>query len=186
MIHQKSLLKIFHSLKPFLKAGRTEKAAAMEYVEILKEIQLNKAQKARSARVQDTLEKLQDEKSKNFSINKFWKLKKCISTKSDSKTSIVTDNGVELFDDPAILSEYVKVFKARLSHKTIAPDLAAFQEVTHKLLNMYLSKASNVTQTQFTIEEVEAVFAQAKTGKSPGSDLFPPDILPRAGVVSVP
>ena len=181
LIHQKSLLKIFHVLKPLLKAGRTEKSAAMEYITLIQNLQLEGVQQARSARVQDALEKLQDDKTKNFSINKFWKLKKCVSVKSDAKTSVISEDGVELFDDPAILNEYVKEFKTRLSHKKIAPDLAAFQEVSHKLLKMYLSKASTVAQSPFTVREVDAVFGQAKTGKSSGSNLFPPDILPRAG-----
>ena len=184
-IHKKPLLKTFNVLKPFLQAGRTEKAAAMEYIKLLQKIQLETVQQSRTARVQDTLEKLQTENTKDFNINKFWKLKKCVSAKSDSKTSIISENGVELFDDPAILNEYVKEFKKRLSHKTISPDLAAFQDVSHKLLNMYLSKASSVAQDPFTESEVDAVFATSKTGKSCGNDLFPPDILPHAGPMFV-
>ena len=172
-------------MKSFLKAGRFEKAAAMEYISLLQKIQLDGVYKARSSRVKATLEKLREEKSENLSVKKFWQLKKCITRKSDSKTTVITEDCVELFDDAAILNEYVKEFKSRLSHKEIAPDLAAFQEVSHKLLSMYLEKANAVAKTPFTTDEVNAVFSSSKAGKSPGADLFPPDILPHAGPVFV-
>ena len=184
-IHHKPLLKIFQALKSFLKAGRNEKAAAMEYVSLLQRIQLDSAHKARSVRVKETLDNLHEENSKNLSVRKFWQLKKCITTERDSKTSVLTENGVELFDDPAILHEYVKEFKTRLAHKSIHPDLAAFQEVSHKLLQLYLEKAKSVSQTPFTTHEVDAVLVQSKKGKAPGGDQFLADVLPYAGATFV-
>ena len=172
-------------MKPFLKAGSNEKSAAMEYISLLQKIQLEGVYQARCNRVQETLKKLKCDNSKNLSVQKFWKLKKCITTKGDSKTSIVTDNGVELFDDPAILHEYVKEFKARLSHKEISPDLAAFQAVSHKLLEMYMKKASSVSDSPFSVQEVDAVLSRSKSGTSSGDDLFPPDVLLHAGPVFV-
>ena len=180
-IHHKPLIKVFHVLKSFLKAGRNEKTAALEYISLLKTIQLDSVHKARSVRVQETLNNLHEENSENLSVKKFWQLKKCISTKNDSKTSVMTETGVELFDDPAILNEYVKEFKTRLAHKTIHPDLAAFQEVSHKLLQVYLMKAKSTSQAPFTVQEVYEVLFQSKKGKSPGADQFLADVLPHAG-----
>ena len=168
-------------MKTFLESGCTEKAAASEYVSLLKKIQLKQVHRARSVRVKTTISKLQDDDKEGLSVKNFWQLKKCVSRKTDSKTSVITEKGTELFDDPAILCEYVKEFKARLSHRDIDPDLTAFQAVSHKLLQMYIKQASLVSQPPFTVSEVRTAFFSFISGKSPGSDLFPPDILPHAG-----
>ena len=58
-------------------------------------------------------------------MEQFWKLKKCVLSDREDKNSVITRNGIEVFDVDAILNEYVLEFKERLSHRKINENLAS-------------------------------------------------------------
>ncbi len=116
-----------------------------------------------------------------FSVKKFWKLKNCITCKGDNRTSIISSQGVELFDDDPIVNEYVNEFKERLSHREIHPSLQNYQEITHKLVDEYMIQAKRKITQDFTPTEVYLAIHELKNGKSPDPDFFPPDIFKYAG-----
>ena len=90
IIQNKQLRKIFFSiLKPLLSAGTIEKSISQEYIQILQNIQIKQVQQARANRVSETLMSLENE-THDFSVTKFWKLKKFITSKGDKKASILT------------------------------------------------------------------------------------------------
>ena len=181
LLHHKSLLKIFNTIfKPLLSAGRLEKAISKEYISFLQSIQLNEVQEQRAVRLTKTLRNLQND-NQELSVNNFWKLKKSVSRNSDNKTSVITDHEVELFDDASIINEYVREFQTRLSHRKIDNDLISYQESVNKLLYACLDLAQMGPKTDFTETEVGTVFRAFHSGKSPGEDLIPPEVLLNAG-----
>ena len=184
-IQQKSLLKILKVIKPLLHKGRIEKDIANEYITRLQKADLEAIQKLRSSRIGETLLNLQNQDGE-LSVNKFWKLKNCVSGKTDERSSIMTDQNIEVFDDNAIINEYVKEFKTRLSHRVISPNLKEYEDTTHKLLSYCLEKTSNSnTKQDFTTNEVTNAINKLSCGKAPGPDMFPSDVFRHAGPVLI-
>ena len=180
-ITNKILLRILQIFKPFLRKGRVEKSVAKEYISLLQQYQLETTQKLHASRVYETLQKIQNNDGE-LSVDKFWILKKCISKKTDERSSIITDQNVEVFDDDAVLNEYMKEFKCRLAHRQICPELKHYQDLTHSLLNIYLADAANCSSKQdFTKKEVADTMRSLKCGTAPGPDMFPPDIFFHGG-----
>ena len=181
IIQHKPFRKVFfHILKPLLSAGRLEKRIAREYITIIQKLQVERVQNSRANRINEVLVNIQNENG-HFSAQKFWKMKKCIISKGDNKTSIITKNNVELFDDEAIINEYEKEFKLRLAHRKIIPSLQNYQTITHNLLDECINQAKKCTNEDFIPSEVSIVMNELKSGKSTGSDLLPPDIFKHAG-----
>ena len=175
-IQNKKLIAIANVIKPYLRKGKTEKKIAVFCINELKKIDLREAQRARSVRVIETLEKIQLQDGK-LSVNDFWKLKKSSGSKYNEKTSVIDKNGVEIFDDNAILNEYVKEFEARLSHRIIDEDLRTYQETTTKLMEKYLEIARKNKAPDFLPKETKQAMSSLMSGKSPGADMFPPEIM---------
>ena len=123
----------------------------------------------------DILLNLQNDKGQ-FSVKKFWKLKQCITSKGDYKTSIITDQEVELFADEAIINEYVNEFQQRLSHRKIISSLNKYEEITHKILHECLLQASKCTKIDFNPSEVSVAIHELNNGKAPDSDFFSSEI----------
>ena len=179
-IHNATLKVLLNSIfKPLLKAGRVEKQIAQEYISYLQKINLTQTQSDRANRVNQALSNLTVDS--RFSVKNFHKLRKCISTKRDDKTSVVTDQGVEIFDDESIVNEYVKEFKQRLARKEINPSLKRYEELSCNLLNVCLNYASKSNVPDFIPKEVFAAIQEFQSGKSPDSSMFPPDVFKHAG-----
>ena len=92
-VQSKHLLKLINNIKPMLKMGRIQRETAREYIDIIKQNEVQLVQGKRYARIRSTLDALQNEKGE-ISIDEFWKLKKCVSSKTEEKTSIMTSNGI--------------------------------------------------------------------------------------------
>ena len=108
-------------------------------------------------------------------------MKQYITTKGDNKTSVINDHNIEVFDDDAVIDEYVKEFKQRLSHRKIAPELQEYQEITNKLLEECIKLAGKSPKSDYTITEVTTAIHQLRNGKSPDPNMFPPEIFKNAG-----
>ena len=106
-------------IKPFLKKGKIERKVALDTINNLKEEARKEVQQAKAERIRETLSKMEGDKGE-FSVDKFWKLKKAISQKTEERTTVINENGVELFDKRSILEEFKNEFKERLSHRKIA------------------------------------------------------------------
>ena len=117
-VRSKEIRKLVDKLKPMLRMGKAEKAVAKEYIALLQQEELLIVQSRRCSRIKETLTRMEDENG-DFSVEQFWKLKKCVSIKREEKNSVLTRNGIEVFDVDAILNEYVVEFKERLSHRKI-------------------------------------------------------------------
>ena len=175
------LVKLIDNLKPMIREGKIQKGVAKEYIELVKEIELRKVQNIRYSRISKTLNQLENEDGE-ISIDEFWKIKKSVSVKTEEKTSILTKNGAELFNEEAILNEYAQEFKNRLSHNQIDEYLTDYEIATKQLVELYFKLAkTNPCEPDYTDEEVDEVLHSLKSGKSPGMDMLPPDVFKASG-----
>ena len=181
IIHHYSLEKVMQILVKYIRLGRREKAVARQYIDYVQLLQNELYQKRKADKVSDVLQNLSDEHGE-LAINKFWKLKRSLSSQDNTKASIVTRDNVEIFSPPAIISEYRSEFINRLSHRTINPNFMQYQVVSNKLFQAMLSSSEKChTEPPFTCDEVGEVLLTLKSGSSCGPDKFPPDVFREAG-----
>ena len=116
----------------------------------------------------------------SMSIDKFWKMKKKLSPKDRSKSSVIV-NGKEIFSGTAIVKEYEKEFSSRLAHDTINKKFKQFEESTRTLLELYLQRSSkDESEPDFTVHEVNQAIESLSKGTAPGPHPVPPDVYKRA------
>ena len=140
-------------LLPFLKKGKTEKEVAKFYIAHLKQLQLESVQEKRSTRLKNTVSRLTNDNGE-MSIDDFWKLRKNILGTTDERTSIITGQGIEVFEEAAIMNEYRNEFITRLQHKTIHPIFNEYEEASNRLLELYLQTVDD-KEPDFLDEEVK-------------------------------
>ena len=162
---------------PMLKKGSAEKKVAQEYIIHLKQLQLETVQQQRQHRLQSSMQDLKEGNA--FSVDKFWKLRKKVLGSCEERTSIVSEEGVEMFNEESIINEYRNEFVKRLSHRSIHPSYAEYEEKTNKVLETLLCSQED-WQPEFTVDEVSKVLHGLKKGKA-FPDEFPPEIFMNAG-----
>ena len=129
----------------------------------------------------DVLQNLSDEHGE-LAVDKFWKLKRSLSSHDSTKASIVTRDNVELFSPTAIISEYRSEFMDRLSHRKISPIFCQYQAATNNLFQAMLHSSENChSEPDFACDEVGEVLLTLTLGSSSGPDKFPPDVFREAG-----
>ena len=181
-IHDKKIYKsnaTLKVLKSYIKCGRAEKKAAMVYIHYMQELELERLQQHRCLRIRKKIEELEDDDG-SFAVGKFWNIRKIATKGGDDKSSVITKDGVEVFDGPAIIPEYEKEFQARLNHREMVPILKRYEEVSNELFELLLDKSILSSEPDFTLLELTKVISRFKKGK-PGPDLFPYEVLKYAG-----
>ena len=178
----KKLKITINKILPLLKKGKTEKRIAQDYITKLKKIQQESVQAKKAERICETLKQLKDGGG-DFSVDQFWKLRKAVNSSNvEERTSIITPEGVELFNEDAIMEEYKKEFEKRLSHRKIHPELQEYERLSKRLLQLRLTvECMKVDEPDFTEEEVKIVMKSPKKGTACGPDLLVPDIFAEAG-----
>ena len=73
-----------------------------------------------------------------MAVEKFWKLKKSLTSPDCTKASIISRSNVELFSASAIISEYELEFSNRLSHRKIDPRFQEYESLSNSLFRMIL------------------------------------------------
>ena len=172
--HLKEVLKL---LIPMLKKGNSEKKVAKEYILQLKVMQLETTQKYRQKRLQSSMQSLVVENE--FSVDKFWKIRKEVMGGCEERTSVITSNGIELFHDEGIINEYREEFINRLRHRTIHPSYTDYEKQTNEVLETLLAN-DVLSRPDFTVDEVSKVLKILKKGKA-YPDEYPPEIFMYAG-----
>ena len=159
---QKELLKF---LCQYRKKGKHQRLAADKYI---KKVHLCIAERIamfKRRKVENTVQKLTFKG--DFSPNEFWKLKKVLCPQSKmEKTSVILDNGDEVFGDEAVKEAYKIEFENRLEHITMQHEYRGFEEITNALCELYVSAAKTVGTPDFTTEEVSKVIATLKDKKA--------------------
>ncbi len=162
-IVNKLLVPIVRILVPHMKRGRVEKVVAKKYMMHLQDLQTKITQKLKSARVIETLSQIKNDNGQ-LSIERFWKLKKSLSLPDRSRSSIISQEGVELFGGPSILEEYIKEFSGRLSHSPPHPKFSRYVSLTNCLFEKYLKAASSSrSEPAFEIPETMKAVSTLKS-----------------------
>ena len=78
-----------------------ERNVGKAYVNHILTLQNQMIHKQKSVRIADTMANLTDEHGQ-FTVDKFWKLRKSLTSNDQSKASIINREGVELFSPAAI------------------------------------------------------------------------------------
>ena len=179
-IQDKAHNETMKELKSLLNKGKVERKVAMEYISIIRKENLKAIQESRAERVSNILISIQNENG-DFSPDKFWKLKKTITSNVEERTSIINEKNIEVFDTASILEEFKKEFKQRLSHREIHPALKKYEETTKRLLETLLEQSKGRNIADIADKETETAIKTLIRGKSGGPDMYPPDIFLSAG-----
>ena len=165
----------------YMQKGKSERNVAKGYIKIIQDLQNQIIQQKKSMKVAETMANLTDEHG-HLSVNKFWKLKKSLSSQDNSRFSIFNKENVELFSPEAIKQEYQNEFSCRLSHKAIDPMFQKFESRSHDLFELMLkvSTACN-EEPDFSMEEVRTATLSLNTPSSAGSNCIPPEVYVNAG-----
>ena len=71
----------------------------------------------------------------------------------------------------------------RLSHRQINPIFKNYEQLSHQLLQLYLTiECVKKEEPDFTLKEVTAAINKLKDGKASGPDSIPPEIFHNAGL----
>ena len=98
----------------------------------MKQLQLEHVQQERAVRIRSTIEELKEDDG-NLSVDQFWMLRKRVLGRAEERTSIITNEGIEVFTEDAIVDEYRKEFSSRLSHRTIHPDYVEYEKKSNEV-----------------------------------------------------
>ena len=171
--------RFYAKLKKLLQEGKTQRNIAKDYLESLKNIEVEKSKQRNYKKVKDTILSLTE--NEKFNHRGFWKLKK--SLKSDRVVpSSVIKNEIEYFDKGSINKIYKEEFEQRLKPNKTDEDFDVYQEKTEMFIQLCLEIAKrSKTQKHITVEEVKRAIKTLKAGKAPGPDDLPTDILLNAG-----
>ena len=178
----KVMKKTLALLKRMKKEGKIQRKIAKYYHDFIQEQKGVMVHRLKAEKIKETLKNLTED-DVHFSRNAFWKLKKKCGHSVSNRTSVLTSNGVEVFSDSAIIEEYEKEFVNRLLPRQIDPLLAEYQKTTNNLESL-LTQHSKILMEEpdFVLSETQEAKSTLKRGKSPGMDLFPPEIFICGGI----
>ena len=105
---------------------------------------------------------------KDGTINKqdFWKIKKVLKPRSFNVPHCAVDsfrNGIT--DENSIRQEYKNEFNLRLRKRSIAEELKDYEKLNNLLCGAILQNSKGNSGPDFTMEEMEVVVKELKTGK---------------------
>ena len=113
-------------LQGIAKEGKIQRAVAYYYLKLLHDKIAENVFKKKAARIAEVATTLTEEEK--FSTDKFWQLNKSFKNKQSAKSSVISSNNIELFNDVAILKEYENEFKSRLSIREIEDSLKEYEQ----------------------------------------------------------
>ncbi len=169
----------YKQISEFAKKGKAQRKAAKLYIQELVKLNTDEVAYAVKENVKWTLKNLTIDNK--FSPDSFWKLCKKSRTKTITGTSVVNENGVELFGEDLIRNAHENEFKHRLRKREIIPELRNYELRTEQVCQLRLEEAKNRKEESYTSNELQVVKKNLKPGKACGRDLFPPDIFIRGG-----
>ena len=118
----------------------------------------------------------------HWTVDKFWKLRKSLTTNDQSKASIISREKVELFSPAAIRKEYGNEFINRLSHRTIDPAFQNFERRSHDLFQLLLRHSEQCNdEPDFSVDEVWKATLSLNAPSSAGPNRIPPEVYVNAG-----
>ena len=91
-------------------------------------------------------------------------------------TSVIAENGNEVFGEEMIRDTYKKEFQHRLREREIHPKLQNYEERSKVLCHMYVEHSKSVKVPDYSHQELYQVTKNLKKRKAFGRDKIPPEI----------
>ena len=166
---------MYKKLMSFAKKGKAQRKVARTYVEAIKKSNVEEVAQKNSQNIRNTLSNITVDNS--FSPNNFWELcKRNRCSKNGMTTSVVTENGNEVYGEEMIKNTYVKEFQHRLRERDIAPELKNYENRTKLLCKLLLERSKSVKVPNYTEAEIDTATKKIKKKKSCGRDKIPPEV----------
>ena len=171
------LVDLLKVLIDYKKKGKIQRLIMDKYINRVHMHIAEKTSKFRKRKVDQTVKQLTIDGQ--FSPNEFQKIRKLLCPKSKmGKTSVILENGDEVFGDEAIREAYREEFVNRLSHNKIHNDYGRYEELTNQLCALYIEEAKKVIAPDFTFDEVTKIIHSLKDKKAAN---IPNEIWKHAG-----
>ena len=112
----KKYLTMYKKLMSFAKKGKAQRKVAQTYVQAIQKSNAEEVARRNSENIRSTLNNITVDNS--FSPNNFWELcKGNRRTKNGMATSVITENGNEVYGEEMIKDTYIKEFQHRLRER---------------------------------------------------------------------
>ena len=163
-----------------MKLGKLQRRVALEYINEIKKLNLDRVGQIRCQKVKDAINELTQDG--DFSQNAFWKIRKKLNLKGETGTSIVLSSGVEVFSESGIREAYKNEFKYRLRTREIEDHLKLYEERSNLLCNTYVQVGKeSQNRIGFDPNKLTEIIKTLKKNKSPGPDGIPAEVFIHAG-----
>ena len=167
----KSLLKIYGQ-------GKTQRKVVKMYLDILSKANSLEVSKQRADKLAKRIEQLSlDDK---LSLDGFWKLKKSYINKDSVLSSVLTDEGVEVFGTDGIINEYRNEFVNRLTPAKMDAEMKEFECMTVRMTKLCIELGGLERTPDFSDKELDEAISQLKKGKA-FPDSYPAEIFIHGG-----
>ena len=179
--HSKKCGRVRSILSAISKRGKIQREVVKQYQHKLVEAESSLMAEVRAERLKKTTANLTAKE--RFSPTGYWKMKKAAdrgTRKEQTFTSIITDSGVEVDGEKAIIEAYKDEFERRLENREPDKGWEEYTEDTNNVVRNWLRSKSQSTPP-FSDEEMESALASLKEDCSPGVDRYPPKLFTRAG-----
>ena len=166
-------------LNKIAKRGKVQREEISVYRKRLHEWEVRRLEEIRVEKLKETLSQFsEDEKTPP---NAYWKILKSVRGKEKTKlSSVLKNDGVEIFSKELIKHEVLEEFKNRLRNRQPMEGWEDFVDISNKLVELLMS-AEVVDGEDFTLEELIASIMKLKKKKAPGPDSIIGEFLREAG-----
>lgn len=167
------------SLVQIYNQGKVQRNVARKYIDIILKINQDKLLDYHFRSFSERISQLTV--GGKLSMESFWKLKNLHCKKGGNVlSSVVAENGVEVFGTSAIINEYKNEFVKRLSPVAIHPDFKEYENLCLELSRMCIETCSYKVSKDFTLPELESCLNDLKKGKA-YPDEFPSEVFIHGG-----
>jgi hypothetical protein len=159
--------------------GKIQREVASFFRKKLLESELRVLEDNRVHKLRNTLSQFSEDQK--TPPNAYWKVLKSVRGKEKTKiTSVMKNDGVEVFSKEAIKQEILDEFKGRLRNRQPAEGWENYVKLTNELVEI-LIHADGEDGLDFTIEELLIAIKKLKKKKAPGPDDIISKFLTEAG-----
>ena len=174
-----SILFVREVLNKIAKKGKVQREVITVYRQHLLQWEMKRLEEIRVDKLKDTLSQFSEDE--RTPPNAYWKILKSVKGKEKTKiSSILKNDGVEIFSKDLIKHEVLEEFKSRLRNREPAEDWEDFVHVSNELVELLMT-AEVEDGANFSLEELLAAIKKLIKKKAPGPDGVISEFLLEAG-----
>ena len=148
------------------------------YLDTLSKVNSEEVSKKRADMLAKRIEQLS--LNDKLSMDGFWKLKKSYINKGSVLSSVVNDQGVEVFGTDAIINEFRNEFVNRLTPAKMDVEMEKFEKMTVRLTKLCVELGGLERTPDFSDLELDVAISQLKKGKA-FPDSYPAEVFIHGG-----